>query len=116
MLALACGYLFDALIIIPHALTFPGAFTPAGLLGAKEQTTAWLYTFWHGGRPEPTKQVCLGAGLMRVVTNVASLANPPCLRGAFPHGHSSVYVPWRECVGIDVRCRIVAAPVVAGTT
>jgi len=51
VLVLASGYLFDALIIIPHALTFPGAFSPTGLLGAQAQTTAWLYVFWHGGFP-----------------------------------------------------------------
>ncbi len=51
LLALACGYLFDALMIIPHALTFPGVFSPTGLLDAGEQTTAWLYVFWHGGFP-----------------------------------------------------------------
>ena len=28
LLALACGYLFTALIVIPHALTFVGAFSP----------------------------------------------------------------------------------------
>jgi hypothetical protein len=49
LLVLASGYLFDALIIVPHALSFPGAFAPTGLLGAREQTTAWLYVFWHGG-------------------------------------------------------------------
>ena len=42
VLILAAGYLFDAFIIVPHALSFPGAFTPTGLLGAKPQTTAWL--------------------------------------------------------------------------
>ncbi|MDD1679780.1 MAG: MASE4 domain-containing protein, partial [Methanomicrobiales archaeon] len=51
LVALAAGYLFDALIIVPHALTFPGAFAPAGFLGAGPQTTAWLYVFWHGGFP-----------------------------------------------------------------
>ncbi len=51
ILILASGYLFDALIIVPHALSFPGAFAATGLLGAKEQTTAWLYVFWHGGFP-----------------------------------------------------------------
>ncbi len=49
LLALASGYLFDALMIIPHALTFPGAFGPSGLLGAGPQTTGWLYVLWHGG-------------------------------------------------------------------
>jgi signal transduction histidine kinase len=51
LLALASGYLFTALIIIPHALTFPGAFSPTGLLGAGLQSTAWLYIFWHIGFP-----------------------------------------------------------------
>ena len=51
LLVLAMGYLFDALIIVPHTLSFPGALAPAGLLGAKAQTTAWLYVFWHGGFP-----------------------------------------------------------------
>jgi PAS domain S-box-containing protein len=51
LLSLASGYLFDALIIIPHALTFPGVFSATGLLGAGNQSTAWLYIFWHGGFP-----------------------------------------------------------------
>ena len=51
LLVLAAGYLFTALIVIPHALTFPGAFSPKGLLGAGPQTTAWLYIFWHLGFP-----------------------------------------------------------------
>jgi PAS domain S-box-containing protein len=49
VLILCCGYLFNTLIIICHALTFPGVFAPSGLLGAGPQTTAWLYLFWHGG-------------------------------------------------------------------
>lgn len=51
LLLLASGFLFDALIIIPHALTFPGAFAPSGLLDAGLQTTAWLFIFWHFGPP-----------------------------------------------------------------
>src|ERR1700761_4124371 len=47
LLALACGYLFTALIIIPHAFSFPCAFSPTGLLDAGPQTTASLYWFWH---------------------------------------------------------------------
>jgi signal transduction histidine kinase len=48
-LALASGYLFTALIVIPHALTFPGAFAPTGLLDASLQSSVWLYFFWHFG-------------------------------------------------------------------
>ena len=51
LLLLAGGFLFDALIVIPHALTFPGAFAPTGLLGATLQTTAWLFIVWHFGLP-----------------------------------------------------------------
>jgi signal transduction histidine kinase len=51
LLVLAGGYLFTSLIVIPHALTFPGAFSPTGLLGAGLQTTAWLYILWHLGFP-----------------------------------------------------------------
>jgi signal transduction histidine kinase len=51
ILVLASGYLFTALIVVPHALTFPGAFAPAGLLGAGPQSSAWLYIFWHTGLP-----------------------------------------------------------------
>ena len=48
-LVLAGGYLFTALIVIPHALTFTGAFSPTGLLGANIQTGSWLFIFWHLG-------------------------------------------------------------------
>src|SRR5262249_9180422 len=40
---LASGYLFAALVAIPWMLTFPGVFTPGGLLGAGLYTTQWLY-------------------------------------------------------------------------
>lgn len=42
---LASGYAFAALILVPHALTFPGAFSTNGLLGAGINTTAWLAVF-----------------------------------------------------------------------
>jgi hypothetical protein len=49
LLVLASGYLFTALIVIPHALTFSGAFSLTGLLGAGIQTGSWLFIFWHVG-------------------------------------------------------------------
>src|SRR5215472_13361050 len=50
-LVLAAGYLFTASLIVPHALTFPGVFSPTGLLNSGPQSTAWLYMFWHGAFP-----------------------------------------------------------------
>jgi signal transduction histidine kinase len=51
LLAISNGYLFTALTVIPWLLTFPGVFTPGGLLGAGLQTTNWLYILWHAGFP-----------------------------------------------------------------
>ncbi len=51
LLILAAGYVFDAAMVVPHALAFPGVFSPSGLLGAGPQTAAWLYVFWHSGFP-----------------------------------------------------------------
>ena len=49
LLVLASGYLFTAFIVIPHALTFSGAFSRTGLFGAGLQTGSWLFIFWHIG-------------------------------------------------------------------
>ncbi len=51
LLVLASSFLYIALMTISHALTFPGLFSPSGLLGAGTQSTAWLYMFWHAGFP-----------------------------------------------------------------
>ena len=51
LLVLASGYLFTGMIVIPHVLTFPGAFAPTGLLGAGPQSTAWLYHLWKVSLP-----------------------------------------------------------------
>jgi signal transduction histidine kinase len=50
LLVLASGYFFTALIVIPHALTFPGVIAPTELLGGV-QSAPWLYVFWHLGLP-----------------------------------------------------------------
>lgn len=68
LLVLGCGYTFAGLIIIPHALTFPGAFADNGLLGAGVNTTAWLYVFWHFGLP-----------LAVIAYAVLSRQNPPAV-------------------------------------
>lgn len=49
LLFLAAGYAFNAVMATAHALSFPGLFAPAGLIGAGPQTTAWLYFLWHAG-------------------------------------------------------------------
>jgi len=51
LLLLASGYLFTAAAAIAHALTFPGLFSPSGLLHSGSQTTVWLYMIWHGVFP-----------------------------------------------------------------
>ena len=50
LLVVASGYLFSALMVVAHALAFPGAFTPNGFLvtGTGLQSAVWLYWTWHG--------------------------------------------------------------------
>jgi Membrane-associated sensor, integral membrane domain len=43
----AAGYLFTALMIIAHTLSFPGAFSETGLFPGGVHTTSWLYPAWH---------------------------------------------------------------------
>lgn len=51
LLVLATGYLLTAFTATAHLLTFPGVFSDTGWLGARSQSTAWLYVFWHGSFP-----------------------------------------------------------------
>lgn len=49
VLFVGCAYAFGALLATVHLLSFPGLFGPAGLVGGNQQTTAYLFVFWHGG-------------------------------------------------------------------
>jgi len=49
--ALASGYVLTALLLVPYALTFPGAFAPDGILHAGPNTTAWLMIFRRAAAP-----------------------------------------------------------------
>ena len=51
LLIIANGYVFSALIVVAHALVFPGAFSQSGLFGSGLQSAVWLYWFWHAGLP-----------------------------------------------------------------
>jgi signal transduction histidine kinase len=69
LLVIANGYLFSALIVVAHALTFPGAFTPTGVLGSGLQSAVWLYWFWHSGLP----LAIIGYALLKDTDRVADL-------------------------------------------
>jgi signal transduction histidine kinase len=69
LLVIASGYLFSGLIVVAHALTFPGAFTPTGVLGSGLQSAVWLYWFWHSGLPLSI----IGYALLKDTDRVASL-------------------------------------------
>jgi signal transduction histidine kinase len=90
LLAIASGYLFTALILIPWMLTFPGVFTPGGLLGAGLQSTSWLYTLWHAGfamfviayallrDADPAKRLWRGSATVAILSSVALTAAVVC--------------------------------------
>jgi signal transduction histidine kinase len=86
LLAIASGYLFTAFMLIPWTLTFPGVFTPGGLLGAGLQSTNWLYILWHAGFPmfviayallkdaDPAQRVWQGSVGAAILSSVAATA------------------------------------------
>ena len=69
LLVIASGYLFSALIVVAHALAFPGAFTPTGVLGSGLQSAVWLYWFWHAGLP----LAIIGYALLKDTDRVADV-------------------------------------------
>jgi PAS domain S-box-containing protein len=80
LLLLSSGYLFTAAAAVVHALTFPGLFSPTGLLGAGEQTTVWLYMIWHAGFPLFVLAYALlkeanGGGQIRIPVRSAIIAS-----------------------------------------
>src|SRR5258706_1670316 len=77
LLVLASGYLLTAFMAVSHALTFPGLFSPTGLLGAGPQSTAWLYMFWHGGFPLLVIAYALLKGEARDVPGTRGPARAP---------------------------------------
>ena len=48
---LASTFVFIALLLVTHMLTFPGAFAPTGLLGAGVNTTGWLFILRRASLP-----------------------------------------------------------------
>jgi PAS domain S-box-containing protein len=50
LLFLACAYLFSALMVVPHVLTFPGAIVPGrAIIDFSRQSPAWLFVLWING-------------------------------------------------------------------
>jgi len=83
LLVIANGYLFSSLIVIAHALAFPGAFSRTGLFGAGLQSAVWLYWFWHSGLPlaiigyallkDSDRPIGVGATRRAIGVNVAAV-------------------------------------------
>jgi membrane-associated sensor protein len=50
LLFLGCAYLFSALMVVPHVLTFPGAIVPErAIIDSSRQSPAWLFVLWING-------------------------------------------------------------------
>jgi signal transduction histidine kinase len=80
LLVIASGYLFTAVMAIPFALTFPGAFSPTGLLNAGLQSAAWIYNFWHYGFPLVAIAYAMLRGVDRASTMSRGSAWPAIIR------------------------------------
>jgi signal transduction histidine kinase len=71
--ALATGYVVTGLIMLPYALTFPGAFSSSGLLGASLDSPVWIFLCWHA-LPATTT-----IGYVALKRSSSTLALPPRL-------------------------------------
>jgi PAS domain S-box-containing protein len=90
LLAIASGYVFTALMLVPWMLTFPGVFASSGLLGAGLQSTACLYIVWHAGFPafvtayaflkegDATKRLWQGSVHLAILSSIAMTAGIVC--------------------------------------
>ena len=76
LLLLASGYLFAALIVIPHALSYPGAFAPKGLLGPGIQATADIRVRPRNVRFTPKSGPQLSALILCTTQLNSGLAHP----------------------------------------
>src|SRR5262245_38388630 len=90
LLAISSGYLFTALMVIPWMLTFPGAYTPDGLLGAGLQSANWLYILRYAGFPtfviayallkdaDPSRRLWAGSVGVTILSSVAMTSAVVC--------------------------------------
>jgi len=108
-LILASAYLFTALMTVAHTLSFPGLFSPSGLLGAGIQSTAWVYIFWHTAFPLfviayvvfPEKQISRaytfasigGVLFIAILMTIVATAGESLLPKIFDGGHYSTHQP-----------------------
>jgi PAS domain S-box-containing protein len=50
LLVLGCAYLFSALMVVPHVLTFPDALVSGrAVIDLSRQSPGWLFVLWIGG-------------------------------------------------------------------
>jgi signal transduction histidine kinase len=100
LLLLAAGYLFTAFIVVAHTLTFPGAFSATGLLGAGQQTAPWLYVVWHAAVPIAA---CGYALLKRQPLSPVAVPNPSVAiwRTVLVVVPAAVALTWAAIIGAD---------------
>ena len=95
LMMLASGYLFSSLIAVPYTLTFPGAFAPAGLLGAGSQSAAWL-------------NVSMRFGLAVATVGYALLSSGKHTKGSIePSRRPAIF--WSAAIVIVLVCALTAA-------
>src|SRR6266850_90562 len=75
LLALASGYIFSGSFAFLQTLAFPGGYAPAGLIGDRLNTPAWMYVLWHTTFPA----AILVYALSKDTTGAARLPDRPAM-------------------------------------
>jgi signal transduction histidine kinase len=129
---LATGYVCAALLLIPHTLAFPSAFSPNGLLDSGISTTAWLVAFRRlafpiavilyvllkrvdsAARPEAERQPervvgwVLGASALVAMLTLLATAGQEFLPPLFVNLRDPVYSNFVTVISVTVVLTIVA--------
>jgi hypothetical protein len=104
LLVIANGYVFSALIVVAHALAFPGAFSRTGLFGSGLQSAVWLYWLWHSGLP----LAIIGYALLKNTDRAVSGPSTSLAIAAMDVTIAHVNSPWRErtCASLRLPSRL----------
>ena len=102
IMVLACGYIFTACLAIAHGLSFPGAFTPTGLLDGGD-STPWLFGVWHASFP----LVVIAYVVLRRRERID--ADGRTVIAGTPPMHPEDYARWAPLAGSAIAVALAAA-------
>jgi len=105
---LAAAFVFSGTIAALQVLTFPGAFTPAGLFDVNGQTSVWMWVLWHLGFPALIVAYAFVDGRWKRSLQLGSGPRPGWTRAAIPAAGLLAAVALPAAVFLSAHLTLVA--------